>query len=392
MDIVWSLPVQPEGQISMAFDGNIAFRDETDNGGFVSINLDMGTIVHRISNVAYAAANSLLVNGSIYLYDEANPIIWEFSKEGQVIRKIWVTSGTGKPVIPSGYIDPYRPRMYSWSNNGTRLFWGAWNGWKDANFGVEMIDVLTDPQPTGDPNEYWVKPTTIYSDLGFNLSCEYLFDSGVMYIAAWRQNNDNSSYNGYAAAINLSDYSLLWKGNTSYWQGGRKTIHLVNGRLFAAGYGLDCFDPANGNRLFENLTVAFGSAGGTIIGGKIYTSNESGGTPPESGIYNIQCLDLSTGNRIWYYHDPTQSLGQNPIVYQGICYVPTQIDVKLFNAETGAYIGYATNITGDGNISNSNYLWIYNGDTWMIINGSNFVAAVRLNFRLDSAGKLYKVN
>jgi hypothetical protein len=392
MDIVWNTPVTPEGQISMAFDGNIAYRDETDNGGFVALNMDTGNVIYRVSNVAYAAANSLIVNGSIYLYDEINPMIWEFTKQGQVVRKIWVTSGSGKPVVPPGYFDPYRPRMYSWSGNGTKLYWGASNGYKDANYGVETINVDTDPIPTGNPNEYWVKPTTIYSDLGFNLSCEYLFDSGVMYIGAWKQDWDKTTYNGYLVAISLTDYSLLWKSNTTNWQYGRKTLHKYNGRIIAAAYALESFDPSNGNRDYENLLAGFGNAGGTISGGYIYASNMSCDSPPENGIYNIQCLDLVTGNMIWHAHDPTQSLGQNPIVYQGICYVPTQIDVKLFNAETGAYLGYATNITGDGNFSNSNYLWAYDGDTWMIINGSNFVAAVRLNFRIDSSGKLYKVN
>jgi hypothetical protein len=391
MDIVWTVPVSPEGQISMAFDGDIAYRAEAAGGGFVAINLDSGAISVRVTNTLYHAANPILIANSIYLYDADNPIIWEFTKQGNLVRKIWVTSGSGKPVIPQGYVDPYRPRMCSWSNNGTRLFWGARWSYKDTNYGVETFDVLIDPQPTGDPNEYWVKPTTIYSDLGFNFSCEYLFDLGIMYIAAWRQEWYHSgTYNGYAAAINLTDYSLKWRTTFNDGQLGRKTLYMLNNRLYVANIGLHCLDPTNGNILFENLLCGFGDPGATVINDKIYTTNESGGSNLTQD--NVQCLETASGNLFWSYKVSQQTIGQNPIVFQGICYVPTQIDVKLFNAETGAYLGYATNITGDGNFSNSNYLWVYNGDTWMIINGTSFVAAVRLNFRIDGAGKLYKVN
>lgn len=255
-------------------------------------------------------------------------------------------------------------------------------------YGMVYFDVETDVELVN--GEYVVTPNQLYEnppDEDHDNDIRWiapLVRNGILYSGVhpvWRNP-------GTFFAIDLAQKSVLWETNPSGLDAWSDfPMSYVDGRLIVldpVGFGI--IDAESGKILVERGIYYGGGyeAGGYFYEGKVYYTNGSTADNPDTPN-NVICMDVSTGDPVWL-QSFEGSHGSNPVCYQGITYVFSQDCMRVLDAQTGQQLGIDRSIRGD--------IWqIANIVTYKdlaIVKYMGRIYAVRMNFRTDGKGNLWK--
>jgi hypothetical protein len=100
---------------------------------------------------------------------------------------------------------------------------------------------------------------------------------------------------------------------------------------------------------------------------------------------NLICRSTVDGHLIWHVNADTYSLGNRPVVKDGILYILTQTGFKLFNAYTGVLLGCDPRLkAGDGDFLDNTI----DDGTYLYLRSRGRIYAIKMDWKLDANGKL----
>ncbi len=285
--------------------------------------------------------------------------------------------------------DPGYLKVSEVTSFGTTVYLGT------RDYGLVRFDIATDFYEQG--GAWYVQPETLYANpAGGDAEKHWLpptVQDGVLYGGV----NPVWGQPGTFFAINLANKSVLWENSSpdpGITRAGLRAwsdwpLTYLDGRLIVLdpiGFGI--IDSATGQILVDRGVYYAGGeyAGGYFYDGKVYYTNGST-DENEDTPNNIICMDTTTGEAVWMNSFPG-SHGSNPVCYEGITYVFSQDCLRVLDARTGKLLGVDDDIRGDiWQIANI----VTYGDL-AIVKYMGRIYAVRMNFRTDGKGGLWKAN
>ncbi len=371
-DIIWSRETgSTDNQPMMIRDGILYYAEYYASvNGFTAIDPATGGIVWQ--DIGRGTASCLPIffeNGLIGYIDGTH--IFLYNANGSFYRHIQTDN--------AGY-----SRVSDGASYGTTMLFAS------KAYGIVYFDVETDVEYRS--GEYFVSPKQLYpnppdDDADGDIRwITPLVQGDVLYSGV----NPVWMEPGVFFAVDLATKNVLWETNGEYlhsWSDWPMTY--LGGRLIVLdpiGFGI--IDAATGEILVERRAYYGGGyyAGGYFYDGKVYYTNGST-AENEDTPNNVICMNTATGEAVWMNSFPG-SHGSNPVCYEGITYVFSQDCMRVLDARTGKLLGVDDDLRGDiWQIANI----VTYGDL-AIVKYMGRIYAVRMNFRTDGKGGLWKVN
>jgi len=368
-DIVWSRVTGSTDNQPMLIHDNVLFYAEShaEVDGYTALNPETGDIIWQDTGRGTAYCLPIFFQNGLIGYINGKHT-YLFHSDGTFFRHIQLEH------------DDYR--VSNGAAFGTKIVFAT------KAYGMIYYDIYDDVELR--EGTYYAKPTIIYPN-----PPDEDGDNDIRWITPLVR--DGILYSGVHPvwvkpgtffAINLTTNATLWETKGKYldaWSNWPMTY--LGGRLVQLDpYGFGIIDAASGKLLVEHGVYYAGGkyAGGYFYEGKVYYTNGST-AENEDTPNNVICMDTSTGEAVWM-QSFEGSHGSNPVCYRGITYVFSQNCMRVLDANTGQLLGVDPSIRGDKwQIANI----VTYGDL-AIVKYFGRIYAVRMNFRTDGKGKLWK--
>lgn len=261
----------------------------------------------------------------------------------------------------------------SWSGNlltaENGLYWGSGENRSTGNgllyFDPNRID-FTIPADTAQV----IPPTLVYSTSVNGIWAQLVQADDVIFFLTHNQFGD-SPIPATLFAWDSKTNSLLWKQEIPCTDGGTTNPLLIQGdRIYVIDSSSACFDKQTGELIFlRDMTIidprtTFNEGTGVYFVGPVfhyegklyYTNHMTKSTPDSSNIpldlvYNLVCVDADDGHVVWKNRTPFSkgsSLFTNAIVANGKAYFVTDCGLRVYDAETGEFLGVDESIRNNG--------------------------------------------
>lgn len=262
-------------------------------------------------------------------------------------------------------------RNTSWNGNLVTaekgLYWGS--GRQSDNgllyFDPDRIN-FTIPADTAQV----IPPTLVYSTSVNGIWAQLVQADDVIFFLTHNQFGD-SPIPATLFAWDSKTNSLLWKQEIPCTDGGTTNPLLIQGdRIYVIDSSSACFDKQTGELIFlRDMTIidprtTFNEGTGVYFVGPVfhyegklyYTNHMTKSTPDSSNIpldlvYNLVCVDADDGHVVWKNRTPFSkgsSLFTNAIVANGKAYFVTDCGLRVYDAETGEFLGVDESIRNNG--------------------------------------------
>lgn len=376
--ILWRTDSYADSNQNMVIKDGVIYFAEKRNGGAVAIDVETGKIIWRDKERAILISKPLFFENELLGYIAENDSYTDFqlylySKDGAYIKKI----------ICPGEI--YAHQGYNGAVHKNKIYWNS------SYSGLMEMDIEKDVKYEN--SEYIGYPKTIYQWIdetesenpdGVRYRVPLIYEN-ILYTGYHSDLISNNS--GIVISIDLTNYRTIWEVTPNKMLVFSETpLYLKNNKLMVLdGLGFGSINALNGEIIFENSGYDKpGSNSGLywIDDDYVYFTNYNSPTWDEDNIF---CLNINTGEVIWK-QSRDSSHGSNPVTHNGILYIAMQGSIDLYSQETGEYLGSDQRIRGDEwQLCN-----VLKHENIMIFRNLKEVIAIKMDFKLDTDGKLWQ--
>lgn len=193
-----------------------------------------------------------------------------------------------------------------------------------------------------------------------------VIQNGIIYFVTY----DDYPEIGYCilGAYDTVANKMKWKRTSDILTGyGFNNMIIAENKLYIIEDAQGCYDLETGETIWEQneteeelrtqISIGAGcySKGITYNDGKLYFTNGAASSSSmvtgiaEKYLKNIQCIDAKTGKYLWGdFPYESASLYTKPVVVNNQCFVRTWDDLRVYNAETGEFLGRDNGILSIG--------------------------------------------
>jgi len=346
---------------SIIADGYCYFPAGAIPGGgsnIVKIDLDNGRVLWESKR--FLGNFRSIVNAGNYIFAYMNNII---NRDGYVYV-IDINNGELAATVKLGETDTEARQNGLTSGNFTvtsseYIFWGSAASVSPASRGIRRLDT-SDVDFDKDPNEVQIIiPDLVWSDNSSTITSNIIYDNGIIYFITW---------SGLLVAVDAETKAEKWRQNTPFqltWS--NSVLALYDDKILAMDSKIISYNKNTGELILESDNLVNKPAAISLrfnLHNNILYYIDDDQTKVVS--VNIDTLEIIWTRDLREHYLQSyaghHTYTSRPHIYNGKVFVTSNTGLRVYNADTGAFIGVNTsvNYSENGSIMYNNKLLVLN--------------------------------
>jgi len=337
----------------------------------VKINMEEnGRVEWESRGVGYSSENPQKIGPYIYLPDRSGFIIYVYNDSD---GKLAATVMLGTVVMRDNGMELFTSAAVS----GPYLFWVRDGGL--MRFDSRLIDFSKAPGATQyiPPEQIWFNPpqTRIFAD--------FILENGTLYFITryyiYNPNFENVDFTpeipAILIALDAETGDVKWKREAPHCKGVDDNVLVLNGdKLLVVEGAFSSYNKLTGVPILENIPLGYETR--SFRSGRITLNNNR---LFYIGGWNLVSVNADTGALIWHISPADGGFSTSPRVNNGQVFILHETGLRVYNADTGEFIGVDGSFRGKGKggLQFSYEVAVYK-DAYIFFNDNlNYVTAIR---------------